>query len=366
MPRKPNVVSKKEINDIISTIKKRGSIVIEHSVDCKNLANHIFVVTGKYISESTIKRFFGFNQSKFSPSYDTIRILNEYKKNIILNQSIGTSDTSAVEKLIIDFYNPLHFEDIDKSDSSFHAACRKMAIFLRNNPVVFQNIMAPLAKSKIGRAFYYELFPDYEILSDFQYKGYEIYLRHETTYEGKMFANCLLFLKAFFDKDNVKMKKSEQNILKLYDSTKTLHPFVLGRYYQTRLIASFLYKKSELKGLMKEVFSTEKNQPRDGRKLFREFPCFHYFACDGLWHVREYEALYNLSNIALKEYKQYKEFSWKGYYDHLYIYNALALQKMGKQAEATKFFKKINSKNFYFISKKYFLDLYNELKSGIS
>ena len=330
MPRKPNIVPKKEINDIISTIKKKGSIIIEHSVDCKKLANHIFVVTGKYISESTIKRFFGFNKSKFSPSYDTIRILNEYRKYITLKQSADISDTESVDKLILDFYNPLHFEDIDKSDSSFQAACSKMAIYLRNNPVVFQNIMEPLAKSKMGRVFYYELFPDYEILSDFQYKGYEVYLRYETTYEGKMFANCMLFLKAFFDKDHTKMKKIEENIIKLYDKTSALHPFVFGRYYQTRLIATSLFNKNELKGLIKEVFNIEKTQPRDGRKLFREFPGFHYFSCDGLWHAKEYEALYNLSNIALKEYKQYKEFKWKGYYDHLNLYNSLALLKMGK------------------------------------
>ena len=78
MARKPNPISKEEIRSIINTIKAQGEIAIHNAVDCTKLSFHVFKVTGEYISATTLKRFFGFTKSAFSPSYDTIKILKQY------------------------------------------------------------------------------------------------------------------------------------------------------------------------------------------------------------------------------------------------------------------------------------------------
>jgi hypothetical protein len=78
MARKKNPVSKQEIDAILNQIKKNGSIPINNPVDCKTLSNHIEAVTQKQLSDSTLKRLFGFYSSKFSPAYETINILKEY------------------------------------------------------------------------------------------------------------------------------------------------------------------------------------------------------------------------------------------------------------------------------------------------
>jgi len=363
MARKTNPITQQEIDIIKSIIKNNGKIPIENPVDCKALSYHIYAITDKTISESTIKRFFGFHVSNFSPSYDTIRILREYISKTIENT---TPDNNQIEKLVIDFFNPHHFENIDKGDKGFHASCRKIALHIRSNPVLFEKIMEPLAKSETGRAFYYELFPDYEILSAFQYKGYEIYLQNEESYEGKLFAHCLLFMKYFFDENFVLLKQKWLLILKLYDKNSTLHPFVLGRYYQVYLIGTYYFKKKEIANVINEVFLVEKKQPRDRQHLFWDFPGFHYYVCDALWYIDEYESLLKLSEIALKEFKKSKEFIWKGYYDHLYLYNSLALVNIGKAAEARKNIKYINPENFYFITKAYFEKLYDELQKRLN
>ena len=362
MARKPNPISKKEIDDIKNLIIKTGDAVVENAADCKKLANRISEVTGKYISESTIKRFLGFQQSEFSPSYDTIRILKDY---ILKSNHHPSNASDELEHLVLSFYNPAHFENIDKGDKSFQAACRSMALLLRKNQELFEKVMEPLAKSTMGRSFYYELFPDYEILSAFQYKGYEKYVENETTYEGKLFANCILFLKYFFDGNLPLMKSKWQHVIKTFEKSIPIHPFVLGRYYQTLLIASYYFQKKETKNIINEIFIVEKTMPRNQKGLFKEFPGFHYFVCDGLWYIDAHESLLQLSSVALSDFKKTTEFKWKGYYDQLYIYNSLALIKLGKIKEAKKNLKQINPAQFYFISKSYFEKLYAALKASL-
>lgn len=362
MSRKVNIISEEEKQSIIFTIKNKGKITVENPVDCETLSDDICSKTGKYISASTIKRFFGFYKSPFAPSYHTIRILKEY---ILMINEHKKINNDALEKLIIAFFNPIHFETIDKSNTAFQAACRTIAFHLREHPIVFENVMEPIAKSNTGRAFYYELFPDYEILPKFQYKGYEAYLKHETSYEGLLFGRCVLFLKEFLLEDFVMMKKRWEDLIQFYDKSTSVHPFVLGRYYQSRLLGSYYFNRKEKNALIKEVFQIEKIQPRNKKKLFLEFPGFHYFTCDALWHMGEYNALFELSSIALADFKIHKEFIWKGYYDQLLLYKALALVNLGKKKDAEKIMPNINPSSFYFISKNYFLQLYGELKKEL-
>jgi hypothetical protein len=273
--------------------------------------------------------------------------------------------SDSLEKFVLDFFNPSHFESIKNDDKGFEAACRSIAQLLRKNKPLFEKVMVPLAQSKMGRSFYYELFPDYEILSAFQYKGYEYYLENEKSYEGKMFANCLLFMKYFFEGNMVSMKNKWLSIKKLYKKSNPLHPFVLGRYHQTNLIGCYYFQKGEMNNIIEQIFEVEKGLPRNSKGLFMDFSGFHYFACDGLWYVDAHEALFKLSDIALRDYKKTSEFKWKGYYDQLYIYKSLALIKSGQISEARKNLKHINPDRFYFITKSYYEKLYKELLENL-
>ena len=354
MARKPNPISKEEINSIIDTIKTHGEIAICNAVDCKKLSFHVFNVTGDYISATTLKRFFGFTKTEFSPSYDTIKILKQYA-----GHCNSKSKNSSVANFILNFFEPLHFEKINKDDKTFHAACRAIALQLKNDLPLLEQVMEPLAKNENGRRFYFDLFPDYELISTIQYKGYENYLLHEKSYEGKIFANCVLFLKEFFNDDVNGMKNKWGTTSNLFDKAKKLHPFVLGRYYQVQLIASHQFNKPNVKKITEDIFKTETKMPRNETGLFKEFPGFHYFACDGFWHINAYEELLKLSSIALTDFKKHNEFIWKGSYGQLYLYRGLALVNMGRKTEAKKLLKYIKPDNFYFPTKKYFDTLYN-------
>ena len=361
MARKPNPISKEEISSIIKTIKSQGEIAIHNAVDCTKLSFHVFNVTGEYISATTLKRFFGFTKSEFSPSYDTIKILKQYAAHF--NKK---SKNSSLANFIINFFEPHHFEKISKDDKTFHAACRTIALQLKNDLPLLEQVMEPLAKNENGRRFYFDLFPDYELLNSIQYKGYENYLLHEKSYEGKIFANCVLFLKEFFNDDVNGMKNKWGKTSKLFDKTKKLHPFVLGRFYQVQLIASHQFNKPNVKKITEDILKIETKMPRNETGLFKEFPGFHYFACDGFWHIKAYNELLQLSTIALHDFKKYNEFIWKGYYGQLYLYQGLALVNMGRKTEAKKLLKSIKPENFYFPTKKYFDSLHEILITSLN
>jgi len=361
MARKPNPISKEEIRSIINTIKAQGEIAIHNAVDCTKLSFHVFNVTGEYISATTLKRFFGFTKSEFSPSFDTIKILKQYAGHF--NKK---SKSSSLANFIINFFEPLHFEKINKDDKTFHAACRTIALQLKNDLPLLEQVMEPLAKNENGRRFYFDLFPDYELISTIQYKGYENYLLHEKSYEGKIFANCVLFLKEFFNDDVNGMKNKWGTTSKLFDKAKKLHPFVLGRYYQVQLIASHQFNKPNVKKITEDIFKTETKMPRNETGLFKEFPGFHYFACDGFWQIKSYDELLNLSTIALHDFKKHNEFIWKGYYGQLYLYQGLALVNLNRKTEAKKLLKYIKPENFYFPTKKYFDSLHEILITSLN
>lgn len=362
MPRKKNTVSTNEILNIKNTILEKGTITIVNAVDCSTLAKHIFSITGKYISDSTLKRFFGFNSSSFAPAYQTIQILSEY-----ISIEINKKDSlQATADLISDFFNPIHFEKIDRTDTKLQATCRSMAIHLRNNPRLFEKVMEPIAKSKFGRTFYYELFLDYEYLSAYQYKGYEKYLENEKSYEGKLFGNAALFLKYFFDQNMDQIKIHWQKNAMLYEPQKKLHPFVRGRYFKIELIGSMYFNPSKMNKILDEIFVIEKSIPRNGKGLFREFPGFHFMACDGLWHTKNYKQLFELSTIAIDEFEKTEEFIWKGYYDQLYLYHALGLSMLGEKSEAKKIATSIKPNRFYFPTKAYYEKLFITLKETLS
>jgi hypothetical protein len=67
------------------------------------------------------------------------------------------------------------------------------------------------------------------------------------------------------------MKNKWGTSSKLFDKTKKLHPFVLGRYYQVQLIANNHFNKSDVKKITQDIFKIETKMPRNETGLFKEF-----------------------------------------------------------------------------------------------
>ncbi len=350
------MVNDEELSTLKREIEARLDFKIQFSKDCLKLSEMIYQVTKSYISASTIRRIWGFEKSDFSLSYGTMDIL----RGFLQMQVSDVSGRSDLGDFVLDFFRPLHFENISLDDKVFQASCRRIALLLRKDQLLFDAVYEQLAQADEGRKFYYELFPDYEFLSRGQDKGYEAYLNYSTTKSDIIFAHCILFFAAHLKGDNVKMIYHAELAADLFDDSVNLHPFVLGRFYFTQIIADLNNSRDYW---VREAIIVESKIERNSRGAFTEFPGFHYFVCDALRIVGLWEELLLFSSTALDEFPRYSEFEWKGYYQQIEMFKAMALFFKGDRVVAQKIIKRINPDKFYFISKIYFTDILKDFKS---
>ncbi|MEN9964475.1 MAG: hypothetical protein RL582_1570 [Bacteroidota bacterium] len=358
MARKRNKVSVEELKSLRKEIEERIDFKIQFSKDCFRLAELIYRVTKSYISASTVRRIWGFEKSDFSFSYSTMDILRSFLETY---RSLTASNHTMAD-FVLEFFQPLHFENISPDDKTFQASCRRIALLLRNDQSLFDAVYERLAQTDEGRQFYFELFPDYEFLLRGQSKGYEAYLNYSTTKSDKIFAHCILFFAAYLNGDNVKMIYHAELAADLFDDSVNLHPFVLGRFYFTQIVANL----NNARGYwVLDAKKVEIEVCRNVQGFFREFPGFHYFVCDALRIAELWEDLLFFSSVALTEFPRFSEFEWKGYYQQLEMFNSIALYNKNEQAIALRMMKNIAPNSFYFISSGYFEGIFNFWKSKI-
>lgn len=355
MARTPNLFGAEQKKSLVERIRRNIPFEIRSHRDCQKLSELIFIATKQSISASTIRRLFDFEKTPFHPSPFTVEVLETYITYQVQIQS-KSSDMSA---LIIEMFDPLHFETIRSNDTSFHAVYRKAAMLLKNNEPLFLKVMDKLASMRIGRLFYYDLFPDYEILPKFQYKGYECYLEHSSSQNDKIFALTLLIWAARKRNDVIDYKKWKGRLVKEKVSYKEFHPFVLGRYFACRI--SHAASKLESEKWRNEAIAIAKNDAPNCEIAFGQFPGFHYFVADALQEKEDGKHLLHLIELAEKKYPRVEEFVWKGYYEQLNLYKAYALYYLGRKKESKAIFSQIDCSKFYFISRGFFLEKYDAL-----
>ena len=357
MARTTNKVSEKEIGRLKKNIVHVFGDKIVYPVDCIRLSDAIFSKTKLYLSPSTLKRFMGFYESGFKPSYQTLDILalycgydgwnnfNQQKQSI---PPISQEELQFFRKI----FSIKDYNDITDHDETMQMVSRRIAERLREDPKAFECIVPELAKNKLAQTFYFEHFPDYDNLVAYQYKGYNEYLKHKKTGEAQIFGNCLHFFRAFLLQDSSLMKHYNEVLLNI-EIPKDIHPMPLGRYYQCLILNAHFAQKTSPDKIIKHVFSIEKRIPRIGFH-FKNFPGFHYFIADALVLTGKYNEAIKLIDLATKNYTIEREFVWKGYYRQLQLMLAEAFFHLNKKARAAELLKKINPENFYFISQKYF------------
>lgn len=359
MARTPHSLGAEKRKALIDEVVRKTPFEIKSHRDCQKLSDLIFLATKQNISASTIRRLFGFEKSPFHPSPFTVEILEKF----ITHQGHIEPKMSEMGSIILDIYDPLHFETIRSDDRSFHAVYRKAAIALRNNEQLFLEVMDALATMPIGRLFYYDLFPDYEILPKFQYKGYERYLQYSTTKNDKLFALTLLIWSADKRGDVVHFKKWMTLLMKVRFNYEEIHPFVLGRYFACRITNAAT--KSQLDKWCKEAIIIAKQLTPQCGVAFGDFPGFHYFVAEALQLRNGDSYLLTILDLADKKYHKVDEYDWKGYYEQLDLFRAYALFKLGREEESKLIFNRIDCSKFYFISKEYFLEKYAYIRKLI-
>ncbi|MBM3428508.1 MAG: hypothetical protein FJX95_06980 [Bacteroidetes bacterium] len=336
-------------------VELRCGFNVRQSKDCIHLSECIYQSIKQNISPNTLRSVWGIEKSGFSISSSTIEILRMY----VGDNSIPDSVLDFEVDFVRDFYRPNHFEGIDFNDKTFQASCRKIAVLLKANSALFHRIMEDLASNKVSQKFYFDLFPDYDILHLFQYKGFLLYWEYTHDPNDQLYIASILTRAYYFrgDQTNVELWSSRAfDIFKSHNSN--FHSFTLGRFFFAMLISC---GDADYQSWLSRAEKMEREIPRGVSGNFNEFPGFHYMICDAFYLKGDFRSLVFFAEKALQDFEVFEEYTWKGYYDQLKVYKAFGDYHLEKNPEKIKAVAKMDTSGYYFISKNYFQKIHMEL-----
>ena len=345
------------MQDLITNIFGRE---IRTSSDCSELSEHIWLVTGKKISPTTLKRFFGVINDRGVIGNSSLLILKEYvggyKRNVNLsNQEI---------QLIKDFYS---IEVSDINDFNYQKACGNIARRIIENENLLIKMSGFLAKNKSAQIYFFERFPMIDLLANENYlKSLRQYAYSKKTNESYIYFYSLRILGAFLKKDEAALSDAFQKLSK-YKLNSLLHPFIQGRYISSNLMYYHFINDQKNFNKWKDIaVKNELTIPRGNAKE-AYFPMYQYTLIDCFNLLGEYDLSNQFFKICEYDYKfNYSSPIEPGYYESFDLMKSYCYYNLGYKEEAKRIFKKITVSNLLFIHQKYYMFFYNFLKSKFS
>jgi hypothetical protein len=345
-----NLADKKIICEVF------GKDVLNNS-DCIELSNQIWLTTGKRISSSTLKRYFGIIKDRNFIGKSSISIIKEY---IDTNKSIDKVSKAEIQ-IIKDFYL---IEITNTNDYNYQKACGNIAKRIFSNENLLIQLRGFLSKNISSQIYFFERFPMIDMLSNDNYmKSLRAYAYSKKTSDAFIYYNSLRILSAILQQNQELLKDSFQKINK-YQINNSQHPFIQARYIASHLF--YYFSTKDYKNFKKWkifAFETESNIPR-GNSPLAYFPMYQYILVDTFNLLEDYESSYKFIKICEFDYKfNYGSPIEPGYYESLDLMKAFCLFKLGYINESKRIFKRISLNNLLFTHKKYFMMYYEILKN---
>ena len=366
MPRKATEIIPKHLALLKKQVLNKSGIQLVRSVDCDQLAKEISKQTQTYVNGITFKRLFGYTKYPFNPSIQTLDILSQYigYKNWY-EFEFYLSDKKPISKqeleIYLSFYDLDLVNDVSAHEGAFQSVSRKIALRFREDSNALILHLSELIKKPYAQIFFVEHFPDYDNLCNYYYKVVEEYLEHKKTREAQLYGNCMLFLHSFWLLDKKCCGKYLQQINKI-KIDESIHPYVIGRYYACNLLYEAFYKDGKnIEKLYNSYLQLRNLLPKDG-KHFYDFPASEYIVSEALLHCKEYQKCQQITDLGFKDYNLKMEFVRKGYYRQMQLFWLISSKKINPKTQIDLQLEKIEPKNFYFISQKYFSVLYHFAK----
>jgi hypothetical protein len=324
--------------------------------NCLELSEEIFAKTSFQVNPNTLRRVFGLVKTKYLPSFATLNILSKYCGFTSIGHFKTTLQAEKLnegicEQHILNFLTDIFRKTavIGPNDQTFLDLCQHTIGLISLYPCLAGKFNKIIAKTKNGQEYYFEQCVNIDHLNSFYGDGIRYYLTEKKTTEGQIFGNSLLCLKAWLTK-NDEMLMRRFKVLENLRLPKSVHPFVCGRYFASKLYFVNATGSNPERILLDahQVHETIK-QANDNYKLF---PCFEYIIGGALVVTRLYgEAIYYL-NYALKNYPGRHSYLDAGFYESLLLFKALALAKTKQQKEAGVIYHQLKPSRFYFLTKK--------------
>lgn len=336
------IVDKKLICEVF------GKDILNNS-DCIELSNQIWLTTGKRISPTTLKRYFGIIKDRTFIGKSSIDIIKEYVDN---NKSVDKVSKTEIQ-IIKDFYL---IEVTNINDYNYQKACGNIAkrIFLNENLLL--HLRGFLSKNNSAQIYFFERFPMIDMLSNEIYlKSLRAYAYSKKTSEAFIYFNSLRVFSAFLQQNEELLEDAFHKLNKL-QINNSFHPFIQARYIASHLLYYFMVKDDKNLRKWKSIaFEVELKIAR-GNSPLAYFPMYQYILIDTFNLLEDYESSYELIKICEFDYKfNYASPIEPGYYESLDLMKAFCLFKLGYIKEAKRIFKRISLNNLLFTHKKYFM-----------
>jgi hypothetical protein len=312
--------------DLIRLLKQEveqcfGKKVMSYG-DTDELSREIFSKTSLQISQNTLRRFFGLVKAEYLPSFTTLDILSRYCGFTSLDHFQNTkraAKTNGVfsEQDILNCLTNMFKKTAVRgpNDQTFLDICRHAIGFISSYPELADKFNKIVARTKNGQEYYFEQCVNIDYLNSFYGDGIRYYLTEKKTAEAQIFGNSLLCLRAWLTKNDVQLAKRFSELDK-FVVTKSVHPFVVGRYYASKLYYAYATGSNPERVLLDAHGTHETIKPaNDNYKLF---PCFEYMIGGALVVTKQYsEAIYYL-DYALQNYPGRHSYLDSGFYESLY------------------------------------------------
>jgi hypothetical protein len=358
MPRTKFNVNLESLDKLKAQLLRRTQINLSRPTDCQLFTEAISNSQGELINPITFKRIFGFVKYPFNPSLQTLNILSKYLGyKDWFEFEICCSDSSPISSnelaIYLSFFEFDSINRIEEHDGGVQSFSRKIALRFRQDPETFKQEIPKLAGNSFAQTFFIEHFPDYDNLVGYYHLLYEAYLKNKKTNEAQLYGNSMLFLKALWTLN----KREAKVYIRQIDSftlPKNIHPYVIGRIYACQLIYNHFFGDQKLISQLIEEFKEKTiNIPLE-ENHFRDFPAAHYIFCEALFLTKQYQSCISIVEEALSIFPIRTEFIRKGYYRQMQIFWYLSKCKLGESQIKDDFLLKINTENYYFISKRHF------------
>jgi hypothetical protein len=307
MPRPKNTTEQKHIKQLINLSHQTFGKPLTYSFESELLSKDIKRATGIYLSPQTLRRFFGFLKTEFSPSVKTLNALSLYNgfPNWHFFKERSTSDYQPLTldqeaNFYLDFYG---IEIEAEGDMNYHNAARNIALRILSNPQLLSKLSPALAKNPVSQIYFFEHFPFIDGLCTDYKRSIQLYLQKKDD-AAQIFGNSLLFLSAFLGGRHQELKIYLDRINKLA-LQKTMHPFTIARFIGNNI----LYQQSINNDVSYWIETADKWNHYFLQKSnigFWRYPYFQHMICDYLNLAGLYKESYQIArtiNLFGKNYE---------------------------------------------------------------
>lgn len=325
MPPRKNCFNKNHIAQLKIFTTSTFTEPVKHSFQCEHLSKQIKKSTGIYVSPQTLRRFFGFIQTDFSPSVKTLNALCAYngfpnwysftEQFSEKNYQPLTLDQEA--NLYLRFYE---IEVKEEADMNYHNASKNFALRILFNPALLSKVSSSLAGNSVSQIYFFERFPYIDGLhSDVYKRAIQQYLQKKTD-DAQIFGNSLLYLSDFLC-NNPKDAKKYFDRMMHFHINETMHPFTIARFVGTNILHSYLNNEN-IEHWINEATIWNQFFLRKGKIKFWSFPYFQHMVANYMNLCGLFKESYSIVKTIQQFDKDYEIES--GYKEALHIICGIA------------------------------------------